>query len=144
MNAKVIAFTKVIFTDSTKYITEELLHSYGIPIFNDLPELGSGKTFRYQSGVILTEENLKGPVLVEVLEKLSKAPHKIIFIDDLEQHKSVDATCQELGLSCIAFHYLATRNAPPLDEEIAHLQMQALVKDHKWISDEEAKILLAN
>lgn len=141
--AKVVAFSKVVFNSASDWICGTNLRKLGLPIQDDLPGLFSGNLYRYQEGVIITENRVKGPVLEEVLAKISMRPKTIIFIDDLErQVQSVDHICKDLGINCIAFHYIAHQAAPFLNEEVANLQMKTLVETRQWISDNEALILL--
>lgn len=143
LGAKVVVFTKVIYDHSDNAIRARMLHSYGLPIQNDLSGLGVGKFYEYQEGVIETEHKLKGPVLEEIILNLPIKPTKIIFVDDMEEQVlSVDQTCLGLGIRCIAFHYEPRQRTPFLDEKIADFQMRTLVKQHRWLSDEEARLLL--
>ena len=141
--AKVVAFTKVALDPSQRGSRALILRTIGIPFKNDLPELSKGQFYEYAEGVIETECRLKGPVLKEVLSKLTVRPGKIIFVDDrMNQIKSVDDTCRDLEIPCTAFHYVPITDAPKLSEKIADYQMSTLVYKHRWVSDSEARLEL--
>lgn len=138
---KVVAFTKVALDPSVRGSRAQILRTLGIPFKNDLPELSKGQSYEYAQGVIETEYQLKGPVLKEVLSNLAACPKKIIFVDDrIKQIKSVDDACRELGIPCTAFHYVPIVSAPQLDEKIADYQLSTLVHEHRWVSDNEARL----
>jgi hypothetical protein len=109
------------------------LQAFDLPIRDEFPSLTSGKTYEYSQGVIETG-GLKGPVLEEVLSKISNRPEKIIFVDDqLVQVESVHKVCEQLGIPCVAFLFSACHKAPPLDDAIADYQLRTLVKEHRWV-----------
>lgn len=140
---KVVAFTKVALDPSMRGSRAKILQTIGIPFKNDLPELSKGRLYEYAQGVIETEQQLKGPVLKEILSNLNTRPEMIIFVDDrMKQIKSVDDTCRELEIPCTAFHYVPTKSAPQLNEKIADYQLSTLVNEHRWISESEARVEL--
>jgi hypothetical protein len=115
------------------------LKIFDLPFKDDLSELSSGDSFEYADGVIKTEAALKGPVLKEILQKLPKLFNKIIFVDDREEQiQSVESHCCDMGIACIAFHYVPFQQSPPLNERIAEYQLKTLVNEYRWISDDEA------
>jgi hypothetical protein len=142
--SKVIAFTIVMIKDpSFKGTISAGLLDKGLPIKDDLPELCSEDLYEYDRGVIATDASLKGPVLKKVLSQVSIRAEKIIFVDDrFDQIKSVDDVCIELGIPCIAFHYKRFKTVPELDEKIADYQLSTLVKEHRWVSDNDAHLKL--
>ena len=138
--AKVVAFTKVLIDSSLPHFRGvRLLANFGLPIQDALPELSAGGSqFLYENGVIQTGEKLKGSVLKEVLQKVTKIPHKIVFVDDrIEQLESVQQACQEIGIPVVCFHYSAFETPPLLDEAVANYQLDILVKEHRWVSMDE-------
>lgn len=136
---KAVAFTKVAMDPSMRDARAPILRALGIPFRNDLPELSKGKLYGYAQGVIETEHQLKGPVLKEILSNLTTRPEKIIFVDDrMKQISSVDDTCRELEIPCMAFHYIPMTPVPQLNEKIADYQMSILVHEHRWLHDNEA------
>lgn len=140
---KVVAFSRGAWVFSTSADPAEKLRAFGFPFKDDLPELSKGYSFTYAKGVIATINPLKGPVLHEILSHLSSRPEKIIFVDDkIEQIKSVDNTCRELGIPCTAFHFVSLDAPPQLDEKIADYQLSTLVREHRWVSDKDACVEL--
>ncbi len=140
---KVVAFTKIAMDPSTRGSRARILLALGIPFKNDLPELSVGHLYQYAQGVIETECQLKGPVLKEILSSLTTRPEKIVFVDDrYKQIKSVDDTCRELEIPCAAFHYVPISDVPQLNEKIADYQLSTLVHEHRWVSDDEARLEL--
>lgn len=139
--AKVIAFTKTYLDSSLKGFCIDNLKKLGLPFQDALRELPSGKTYEYDNGVIKTEANLKGPVLKEIVANLKEKPEKIIFIDDrIEQVESVEKACKEMNIPCLAYHYTASEKAiPTLDEKVADYQLKTLMRDHRWLTQEEAQ-----
>lgn len=143
-NLKVIAFTRVFVDDSLKGLSVNTLKEFGLPIKDDLSALTSGHTFEYADGIIETEAPLKGPVLKEVLAQLPKEFEQIIFVDDREEQiRSVEQTCRELRIPCVAFHYVPSKETPKLNEKIADYQLKTLVHEHRWVSESEASELIA-
>lgn len=141
---KVVAFTILAMKDPVfKGTIPSMLKSFGLLIKDDLPELSEGISYEYAQGVIETVAPLKGPVLKEILSCLCARPEKIIFVDDnINQIKSVDDTCRELKIPCTAFHYVPCASIPQLDEKIADYQLSTLVQEHRWVSDNEACLVL--
>lgn len=145
--AKVVAFTKIWMHPFIFGYHSTNLPTFGIILHDELSGLASGKSFRYAGGIIETG-NVKGPALEEFIAKLAalpeKLPKRIVFVDDsLEQIESVDSACQKLNIPCVAFHYITYQIAPPLDEAIADCQLRTLSKEHRWISEDEARQMLS-
>ena len=140
---KIVAFTKVALDPSQRGSRAKILQNIGIPFKNDLQELSKGLLYEYAEGVIETEQQLKGPVLREILSSLNARPKKIIFVDDrIKQIKSVDEMCSELKISCTAFHYVPAIDVPQLNEKIADYQLYTLVHERRWVHDNEAQLEL--
>lgn len=140
---KIVAFTKVALDPSVQGSRVQILKNLGLSFKNDLPELSKGAFYEYMDGVIETEHQVKGPVLKEIIAILGKRPEKIIFVDDrLKQITSVDDACRELGIPCIAFHYVPNKETPILNEKLANYQLFILVNEHRWVSEREALLKL--
>lgn len=134
--AKVLVLTKNTVDPKLKGLTAKRLIHLKVPIKDDFPELKSSKSYVYSRGVIETEAPLKGPVLIEVLKKLSFEPEKILFVDDrFEQIKSVDEACRKMQIPCLAFHLIAMKKNHLFNEKIADYQFKTLVKERRWVSD---------
>lgn len=130
---KIAVLTKIWMDPQNYGLRLAKLQAFDLPIRDEFPSLTSGKTYEYSQGVIETG-GLKGPVLEEVLSKISNRPEKIIFVDDqLVQVESVHKVCEQLGIPCVAFLFSACHKAPPLDEAIADYQLRTLVKEHRWV-----------
>lgn len=139
--AKVVAFTKTFLDSSLKGFCISNLKKMGLSLEDALHEFPSGKSYEYDNGVIKTEANLKGPVLAEIVANLKEKPEKIIFIDDrIEQVESVEKACKEMKIPCLAFQYTASQKTiAGLDEKIADFQLKTLMKEHRWLTQEEAQ-----
>lgn len=135
---KIVAFTKVHMDTSLVGTRAVNLTNHGLKMMDCLPELTTGSSFAYANGVIETGADLKGPVLTEVLSRLSWKPSKIIFVDDrIEQVQSVDAACREAGILCVAFHYTEAKGNPPqFIEENVDYQLRTLIEEGRWVPQE--------
>lgn len=98
-----------------------------------------------KNGVTFTAQASKGALLDAVLKHNKIKPNKVIFIDDKLSHlESVEEVCKNLNISFIGIHYTAVIKSDKwtFDEELARVQFQTLEKEHKWLSDQEARDLL--
>jgi histidinol phosphatase-like enzyme len=96
-------------------------------------------------GVTFTALATKGVLLDAVLKHNNIKPQKVIFIDDkLSNLQSVESTCKDLDIPFTGIQYTAVikSNKWTFDEELARLQFQVLEKEHRWLSDQEAKAQL--
>ncbi len=88
----------------------------------------------------------KGEGLKYYIEHIHTAEIKqVIFLDDDEKNvESVIKMCEELGLKCHVFHYVAEffEKDPPLNPELACLQIKTLDQQMIWIPDAKAERLL--
>lgn len=98
----------------------------------------------YRDGIIFTDHSSKGETLIAFLKKLQWTPKKIIVIDDGREHlKHIQEALHANGLKGLLFHYEEGKLAAEhLDPEIAKFQLDYLIKNEKWLSDEEAQRLL--
>lgn len=98
----------------------------------------------FKAGILCSDRLEKGPVLATFLQKINWNPTQVIFIDDcLEFLMSVEEALQDLDIPFIGIHYQAAYSFPStINMEIAHLQYQILVDQGKWVTDQEASILL--
>lgn len=99
-----------------------------------------------KNGVTFTAQAAKGTLLDAVLKYNNLKPKKVIFIDDKLSHlESVEEVCKNLNIPFIGIHYTAVIKSDKwkFDAELASVQFQTLEKEHKWLSDQEAKELLA-
>ncbi|MDR3623554.1 MAG: DUF2608 domain-containing protein [Chlamydiales bacterium] len=97
----------------------------------------------FKDGVLFLgdEKTTKGALLVQFLKKVQWTPKKVIFIDDKMSHlTSVEAALNKAKIPFQGYQYKGADKLPgKLDEQIAEVQFSHLRKDHKWLSDSEAK-----
>lgn len=98
----------------------------------------------YGCGLILTEASLKGDVLIAFLQAARWQPKAIVFVDDRrDQCESIAAATKKLQIPALCIHYTeAVDSTPALDPTVAKLQMRTLVREKRWLADEEARNLL--
>lgn len=94
-----------------------------------------------KKGILCAADYPKGKVLKSFLEQVNFKPSKIIFIDDRRDFiESVENEITETEL--LSFHYTESSHLPfAFDEEIASFQLNYLLEEEEWLSDEEAKKL---
>jgi hypothetical protein len=97
----------------------------------------------FKDGVLFLgdEKSTKGALLVQFLDKVQWKPKKVIFIDDKMSHlSSVETALNEAKIPFQGYQYKGVEKLPgELNEQIAEVQFTYLRKDHKWLSDSEAK-----
>lgn len=97
----------------------------------------------FKNGILFLgdEKNTKGDLLVQFLEKMQYKPKKVIFIDDKMPHLiSVETALNEAKISFQGYQYKGVEQlSEEFDEQIAEIQFKYLQKNHKWLSDSEAK-----
>lgn len=97
----------------------------------------------FKDGILFLgdEKNTKGALLVQFLDKLQWKPKRVIFFDDKMSHlKSVETALNEAKIPFQGYHYQGVETLPgALNEQIAEVQFSYLRKNHKWLSDLEAK-----
>lgn len=93
----------------------------------------------FKNGVIFTNCLLKGGVLEVFLKKLKAAPRKIVLVDDrLYQLKSVEEMAQSMGIEFLGLYYRAAEKmVGTFDPEMACYQMENLLQNNYWLSDEK-------
>ncbi len=97
----------------------------------------------FKDGVLFLgdEKSTKGALLVQFLDKVQWKPKKVIFIDDKMSHlSSLENALNEAKIPFQGYQYKGVEKLPgELNEQIAEVQFTYLRKDHKWLSDSEAK-----
>ena len=104
-----------------------------------------GGTFPiYKRGILFTANATKGKVLKAFLKKIHWKPKSLFFIDDNKIFiDSVEKEMKKMGIDVTSFHFKGLELLPcEIDEKIAEFQFDYLVKNGKWIHDQEAKTLL--
>lgn len=97
----------------------------------------------YREGIIFTDRSSKGEALSAFLQKVQWKPKKIIVIDDGRQHlERIQEALKTHHLSGLLFLYIDGRLAAERpDPDLAQAQFDYLIKNEKWLSDEEARAL---
>lgn len=99
----------------------------------------------FNRGVLFTEGFSKAEVLAAFLRKVEVKPSRIVFIDDLSRNlQQMDAKLAKMKIPHSGFHYQGQQTQLPPDERIARYQFEYLFKHKKWLSDEEANLILEN
>jgi len=97
----------------------------------------------FKNGILFlgNEKNSKGDLLVRFLNKIQWKPEKIIFIDDkMSNLTSVKSSLIQENIPFYGYHYQGAKNLPgEFSEETAEVQFSYLRKNHKWLSEAEAK-----
>lgn len=117
------------------------------------PELNSNESqpTLYKRGILFVggyfnpKVSTKGELLRAFFEKAKWKPKKVIFIDDrIKNLQSVEKALNEAGIEHCGFHYHGVNSLPTnFDAEIAELQYSHLLKTNEWLSDEQAKEVVA-
>jgi hypothetical protein len=95
----------------------------------------------FDRGMLLCPSKTKGRVLLAFLDRMPKHKFKkIVFFDDsIRNIKDVERAVEEIGLNYIGveYTYARTRTLPPVDLDQVQEQIDLLVWEGQWISDEE-------
>lgn len=94
----------------------------------------------YAYGVVFSNFQPKGPVLVQFLQELNFRPKKIVMVDDLNEFlNSVDQSMAEENIPFVGFRYgHLDPHILKFDPMIGNIQLQKLLKENQLLSDEEA------
>lgn len=94
----------------------------------------------FYKGVLSTDLEVKGPVLGAFLDEVKLKPHKIVmFDDDLPCLQSVQQECEKRGIGFQGYQYLGA-HAKPWDETLIQFQADYLIKNRKWLNDDEVRL----
>ena len=95
----------------------------------------------YYKGIIFSSDVPKGIILSKFLKNIEWKPKKIIFIDDIHSFvESVDREIAVLDIPFKGFHYRAAYQTPiEIDEDAISFQIDYLIKESKWLSDEQVE-----
>ncbi len=99
----------------------------------------------FQDGIIFASRIPKGEILGRFLERAKLHPKKIIFVDN--RLKNINLVCtkaQELGIEYVGIYFTKLSRSPykHLDQNIVDKKFEILLKDGKWINDQEAQNML--
>lgn len=97
-----------------------------------------------REGIIFTDHSSKGEALIAFLQKVKWSPKKIIVIDDGSEHlEHIQEALKSNHLNGILFLYIDGKLAAEKpDPAIAKTQFDYLIKNEKWLNDEQARRLL--
>ncbi|GHU17835.1 hypothetical protein FACS189472_05290 [Alphaproteobacteria bacterium] len=102
---------------------------------------GASTNPEFNYGMLLTGKAKKGFTLSAFLSKIPQYKFKkIIFIDDrIDNLKSVEKVSNEIGAEFVGIEYTysKTKKRPTLNLEKARKQFEILIKEKRWMSDEE-------
>jgi Protein of unknown function (DUF2608) len=100
----------------------------------------------YAHGIIFSNFQPKGPVLVQVLKELNFRPKKIVMVEDLPEFiKSVDQSLAKEKIPFVGFRYShLDAQVKKLDPMIGNIQLYKLLSDAQYVSDEEAAEIKAD
>jgi len=107
-------------------------------------ELGSGTgpdvAPIFKKGCIFAARQEKGPILGKFFEALEYTPKKVVFVDDrLSCVESVEKELNSRGITNVCFHYGGAHHLDiPFDKETVKKQLDRLIKDGAWLSEENA------
>lgn len=94
----------------------------------------------FYKGILSTDLELKGPVLGTFLDQIKLKPHKIVmFDDDLSCLQSVQKECEKRAIAFQGYHYQGA-HSKPWDEALIQFQADYLIKNKKWLNDEEVSL----
>ncbi len=114
-------------------------------IFNVLPQDDDGSYPLLYHGILCTSTSSKGHVLVAFLDRAKWKPDLVIFFDD--SMKRVEQVAEEMhkrGIPFQGYQYNGAEFMPgELDKKVAEFQLKYLVEHEEWLSEEEARALLA-
>ena len=81
------------------------------------------------------------PEFDQFLDKIQWTPKNVIFIDDKMSHlTSVETALNKTKIPFQGYQYKGVEKLPgELDMQVAESQFAYLRKNHKWLSDSEAK-----
>jgi hypothetical protein len=94
----------------------------------------------YAYGIIFTNFQPKGPVLLQVLKELNFRPKKVVMVEDLTEFlKSVDQSLAKENIPFVGFRYSHLDNdIKNLDPMIGNIQLYKLLSDGQYVGEEEA------
>lgn len=113
------------------------------PIYFDKKASKKAEYSLFKSGVLFlgNEQNTKGELLAQFLTKLKWKPKKVIFLDDRRSNLISSAIAlNQMNIPFQGYEYRGAWNLPgEFNEQVAEIQFAHLRKNHKWLSDSEAR-----
>ena len=112
---------------------------------NKLSEGDNDSNPLFQEGVIFASKIPKGEILGRFLKATKLKPKKIVFVDNqIRNVMLVEEKCKELGIEYIGVHFtkLYKKAYDDLETEVAEKKFEVLLSEDKWISDDEARLII--
>jgi hypothetical protein len=114
--------------------------------FYEFPEYGSLNDMPlFHRGVLFSAGTPKGQVLLAFLKKADFKPNKVIFVDDKKSWvEEMENSLNAQGIDNLCIHLRQIEKFGKFDPAVAEYQLNTLIREKKWLSDEEAKTCLSN
>lgn len=120
------------------------------PSFAEIPEIvffpGENNTPVFKDGALISGKRDKGEMLRLFFERINWTPKKIVMIDDLPlQIESVRKEFENssIEVTCFLYNYIVEfLKDQVVDETLVDFQLQSLIYNHVWYTDEEARAKL--
>lgn len=95
----------------------------------------------FEQGILASAQHPKGEVLIKFLQYMQWKPSKVIFVDDqMDPIQSIESELSKQNIPVISFHYTgALEKSKKLDRDLADFQLNHLIENEQWLSDDEAK-----
>lgn len=112
-------------------------------VFSSLPQYRGNYPELYK-GIICANHQPKGKVLKALIEQQKIKPSRVLSFDDSQSSLySIAKECKEMGIEFVGYHYLgAQQHAKTFNLKRALLQLDTLVTQQKWLSDDQADSIL--
>lgn len=120
-------------------LTRLQLEKVGIDFSKGHTSLPENKTY-VKGNIIYAQNEKKGDVFKTVFK--DAMPKGIIFVDDGLHHiEGVQRAAAEMGVGYIGLHYVRADmdQKDTFNEVIANVQLEALIKENRHLSEDEAK-----
>jgi hypothetical protein len=87
------------------------------------------------------DKDNQGKILSLYLDWIDWTPEQVVFVNDRRHNlETVKNELERRKISFLGFLYIP-KNLDPIDENVARLQHETIIKHKQWLSDEEAKKL---
>jgi len=125
--------------NSLKHLGINFSYKYPNIIFTKLPKKNNNYPCLYK-GILCTNEESKGLTLSAFLDYYNLKPDKVIFFDDKTDHlNSVSSECSRRKIIFTGYQVMrANKNKPTWNTRRALLQLDFIIKNSQFLSDEEA------
>ena len=122
-----------------------MLENMGIVFSNNFPNQTYTQLSSYRAeypvlyeGILCTNLVSKGEVLAAFLETNNLKPtHVFFFDDDYKNLQLIGKTCENKAIPCTLFHYCPKNFSTPLHNSLIIKQIGFLIKENRWIGDQE-------